>query len=470
MLDRWVEGDMRRISPEAPVPIVLQKQVTDSPGGAANVAMNIKSLGGNVFFAAGVNEQQESAQRLQQFFQQVWPIPVAWCHCSRLYTPTKTRFLVGGKQVLRVDDERPVHSPSHGDAMLRAIYGVSGEESNVKAVVVSDYSKGSITPSLRQQIRELSVLRGWPIFLDCKPDYFRDWIDPQRRAQIHLKVNLSEALQFSKQEGNLHPGLSMADSAAEVATEFISRASFTTVTVTCGSQGVVYWERGQLHRIPTTPRYVYDVTGAGDIFMAAMAVGYVEGHTLHEALLRANIAAGLAVQRTGLKRILRDEWEDGVVEHRGWAGKMMGVDAATAYATRKRNAGNVVVLANGCFDALHVGHIQTLAFAKQQGDVLIVAYNDDDSVKALKGPDRPIIAEAFRGAQLAMLGSVDCAVRFGGSVEDLVRRIHPDVLVKGAQYRDTVVPGADYVASHGGVVAFAPMIPRVSTTGIEQQR
>jgi D-beta-D-heptose 7-phosphate kinase/D-beta-D-heptose 1-phosphate adenosyltransferase len=460
ILDRWVDGEMQRISPEAPAPIVRLRAVRMSPGGAANVAANIKSLGGTVFFAAGINNHSDAAQPLRDMFEQDYGISACWCPGGRV--AVKTRIAVAGQQILRLDeeDDRPA-TGAHADNLLRGLQAVCGPESSLKLLVVSDYNKGCLTPTVSQYLQDVMRSRPLPLFVDAKPARIRQWA-----GATLLKVNAHEAIQIATEDGYLHPGLSDAASAPEVAADYLrQRYGFANVVVTCGAGGVVY-THGTAVSVPTVPQPIYDVTGAGDTFLAALAVGYLEDMTLEESIFRANVAAGLAVQQHGPKQITRDAWETAVRERRGWAGKIMGIEAVTELVQRKRALGHSVVLANGCFDALHSGHIQLLTHARQQADLLVVAYNDDASIVALKGTGRPIVPEQLRAAHLAMLSFTDCVVRFDGDVEALVRKLHPDVLVKGEQYRSTRVPGADFVAGYGGIVIFAPMLPGLSTTNL----
>ncbi len=461
MLDRRIEGTMTKITAEGPAPVVAQKEIIETLGGAANVARNIVTLGGFAHFA-GLVGTDYAADRLQHLLSTDCCESTCLQRVSNCKTTTKTRITCGGQLIIRVDDDASLFDRHAQEAILESLDALH-RIGQGKMIVVSDYAKGTMSPDTAQDLVENSPV---PIFVDAKPKMLRHYA----RAML-LKINLSEALQIANEDGYLHPGLLVPDSMAEVAAQYLyNRYQFQNVVVTCGDKGAVVANEAGVKTVPTTPQTVYDVTGAGDVFMAALAVSFMEGTTLDEAIYRANVAAGLSVKQHGTVAIKRDDLEDAIAEQRGWAAKIRGWLGALAFYRRKVAAGKSIVLANGCFDALHVGHLQTLLHAKQQGDILIVACNTDESVRQLKGEGRPIIPLQYRLTQLAMLECVDCVLDFNGDVEALVRQMLPHVLVKGAQNIGTRVPGADYVAAHGGRVAFAPMIANVSTTEINNRQ
>ena len=233
-----------------------------------------------------------------------------------------------------------------------------------------------------------------------------------------------------------------------------------------GGEGCLYHDGLNFGHIPTTPVPVFDVTGAGDTFMAALVTSLSRELCIEEACKRANVAAGLAVRQYGTAVIQADDWQDAVEAAEGWESKCVTLEAARECAERKRRQGKKIVLTNGCFDLLHYGHLHLLAEARACGDVLFVACNEDLSVQALKGNERPIIAEAHRLTALARFGEVDYVFPFDGDMNDVVRAIRPDVLCKGSEFQGANVPGADLVASHGGVVVFTSMAPGYSTSEI----
>jgi D-beta-D-heptose 7-phosphate kinase/D-beta-D-heptose 1-phosphate adenosyltransferase len=461
MLDRRIEGTMTKITAEGPAPVVSQKEIIETLGGAANVARNIVTLGGNAHFA-GLVGTDYAADRLQQM------LSVDCCQSTCLQrvhngkTTTKTRITCGGQLIIRVDDDASLPD-AHSQRLLMHSLDAIHAAGSAGMFVISDYAKGTMSPTNAAYLVGAATI---PVFVDAKPKMLRYYA----KATL-LKINMSEALQIATEDGYLHPGLLVPDSAAEVAAKYIyDKYQFQNVVVTCGDKGAVVVNEQGVRTVPTTPQTVYDVTGAGDVFMAALAVSFMEGTTLDEAVYRANVAAGLSVQQHGTVAINRNDLEDEIAEQRGWASKIRGLIGTLAFYRRKTAAGKSIVLANGCFDALHVGHLQTLLYAKQQGNVLIVACNTDESVQQLKGAGRPLIPLNYRLTQLAMQECVDCVIAFDGNVEALVRQMRPDVLVKGEQNRGTHVPGADYVAAHGGRVAFAPMIPNVSTSEINSRQ
>lgn len=468
MLDRWIEGSMERISPESSSPVVRQLSTIQTPGGAGNVAAGLLALGCNVLLA-GVGGNDPAEVDLQFTLGSLSGPDSPARLMTSLATGTgptlvKTRITCGGQQVLRLDTEQ---LPLANEAALRdaIVVGVQAYCDRLAAIVVSDYGKGAMTPGLASLLLEASSRYAIPLLVDTKPEHFA-WY----RGSSVLKPNLREATAFAK-SGSVHPALAVADPAdqAVAAGMYIrDQVGIPNVIVTCGAAGLVWVGAAGYHHYTAAPVPVYDVTGAGDTVMAVLAAMSVHGWSHAETLERAVVAGSLAVQRHRTAVITRDELEDAMVARHGWAGKFMGPQAVKEFVARKRRAGLRIVLTNGCFDALHYGHLSTLEFAKQQGDVLVVAFNDDASTTALKGEGRPLVPGSYRGMQLAMTGVVDAVVEFDGDVEALVRLLKPDVLTKGAEYVPQAVAGADYVAQLGGRVAFAPMREGISTTKIAE--
>ena len=209
--------------------------------------------------------------------------------------------------------------------------------------------------------------------------------------------------------------------------------------------------------------------GAGDAFLAVLADTFLRTHDWPSAMLRANTAASEAVRHYGTTVVSRDQLDDAVMRRRGLQGKMLTIDAAVGFVARQRRNGRRIVMTNGCFRMLHEGHWQLLQWARRQGDVLIVAANSDASILRLRGDDSKFVAQEYRGQMLAAVPGVDAVVFFDEPVaEGIVRRLHPDILVKGEEYRDTSVPGSDWLAQHGGELRFAPMVRDVHATSLLQ--
>jgi D-beta-D-heptose 7-phosphate kinase/D-beta-D-heptose 1-phosphate adenosyltransferase len=378
-------------------------------------------------------------------------------------THTKTRITCDGRQIARVDDEQvPL---SCDNMVLRALEHI-GESSaaiphEIKLIVVADYSKGLMTDGVIRYVLDMSTARRIPVYVDAKPARIRSYAG----ASL-LKPNLAEAMRVVEEDGQARPAFALPaeeqrdDKAAYCAAYLRQKYGFGMVVVTCGADGAVFTDParpGITLRLPGHKCECYDVTGAGDTFMASMAAACLEGRELRDAVYRANVAAGLAVQKSGVVAITRAELELELYRAAGWRGKIMIPPAAMAFAERVQTGGKSVVLASGSFDYLHAGHIEMLRFAKQQGDYLFVAYSDDLSLRALKGASRPIVHDDCRASHLALLEPVDVVFRFAGDAEALVRQIRPNVLVRDQGSADAgPIPGADFVCSCGGRLAIAP--------------
>lgn len=463
MLDRRIEGPATRISPEAPSPVVVQEEVTESPGGAANVAANLAALGANVRLIGTVGDDYE-ATALNTLLTTKYNVAVCLVPVAGTPTTVKTRITSGGQQMLRVD--RECESLDNTPGMLAGLQGVlptvtAGADTVL--IVISDYAKGAMSPTVIAYLLDWAKCAGIPVFVDAKPETLLSYA-----GATLVSPNLAEARAVVDAAGHVHPALygGNVQDEIDVCTVFLHR-HFPMAVVTCGERGATYCsaDAPSAITVDTVPQHVADVTGAGDTFMAALAVGCLNGWPLETSIRAANVAAGLAVREYGVTVIQKGDWDDALREQAGWAGKLLTLDEAVVLANRYRDRGDRIVLANGCFDGLHAGHLALLQFAKGYG-VLFAAYNDDESVRQLKGDTRPILPAAKRAEHLAMFSAVDVAICFDGNVNHLVHRLKPDVLVKGAEYQSSKVPGADYVADHGGCVAFAPMQPSLSTTEI----
>jgi len=329
-------------------------------------------------------------------------------------------------------------------------------------IVVADYNKGAMTPDVMAAVRGFAVAQAIPIFVDAKPDT----MDLYRGVSL-LKPNMAEALEMLADD--VHPGLAMTndhDTQATVAcSELRKKYDIPLVVLTNGRHGCVYTDPDDELRVhgldavgPQGADVVRDICGAGDTTMAALAAGYLEGLPFSACNLLAMQAAGYVVQFYGVHAADRDGVDEFIYEHGNWTRKLMTFEQVLAFIARKRRLDPqaVVVLTNGCFDGFHAGQLETLRFAKRQGSILLVAYNDDESLRELKGPDRPHVPDSYRSSHLASQEPVDAVFRFDGDVLKYIRQLKPDVLVKGVDSSNAPIPGADYVAQHGGRVELCP--------------
>ncbi|MGQ9658818.1 MAG: bifunctional D-glycero-beta-D-manno-heptose-7-phosphate kinase/D-glycero-beta-D-manno-heptose 1-phosphate adenylyltransferase HldE [Thermochromatium sp.] len=446
MLDRYWSGATCRLSPEAPVPVVQVEDVEERPGGAANVALNLASLGAQVILA-GVTGTDEAATTLES---QLSRRGVTTRFARRPDVPTivKLRVLSRRQQLIRLDFERPL-APAGPDPLPGL---VAPALADCDLLLLSDYAKGTLQDP--QALIRLGRDQGKPVLIDPKGRDFTRY-----RGASLLTPNRAEL------EGIV--GQCPDDTTLIERTERLrAELDLEAVLVTLGERGMLLVQAGAeaLH-LPTRARAVFDVTGAGDTVIATLAAALAAGAELAECCALANCAAGLVVGKLGTASVGVSELERA---YRGVAWRpILDREALIAAAEAARAAGERLVMTNGCFDILHDGHVAYLQQAKQLGDRLIVAVNDDDSVRRLKGEGRPINGVEQRMAVLAGLASVDWVCPFSEDTpENLIRDVRPDVLVKGGDYRPDQIAGAEIVLAHGGEVRVLDFIPGRSTSHI----
>jgi D-beta-D-heptose 7-phosphate kinase/D-beta-D-heptose 1-phosphate adenosyltransferase len=433
MLDRYLFGSTGRISPEAPVPVVHVHETDDRPGGAANVAVNLASLGITTRLV-GVVGDDAAADALEAIMNERG-IDCDFARAADRPTITKTRVQSRGQQLIRLDEENA--APLQGDAMTTRLQGAID---GAGAVVLSDYGKGALSDvsAMIAACRQAGV----PVLVDPKGTDFSKY-----RGASLITPNQAE---FEAVAGKAESD----DDLVERAREMMNDLDLDALLVTRSEKGMLLVEAGaEPLFLSTQAREVYDVTGAGDTVIATLAAALASGQSLGSAAALANVAAGLVVRKIGVATVTPGEIS-AALHQRGQGGRgLVGLDALLALVDEARGRNERIVMTNGCFDVLHAGHVAYLEEAKNLGDRLIVAVNDDDSVRRLKGSTRPINALEDRLLVLAGLASVDWVVPF---VEDtparLIETILPDVLVKGGDYRPDEIAGAKEVLQNGGEV------------------
>ncbi len=452
MLDKYIWGDVERISPEAPVPVVRAALQSEQPGGAANVAMNLACLGACVTvvgFAGGDPEQECLESLLSEAGVEPCLISVAG-----VPTTTKLRILAGNQQMIRLDTEAaPANRYALKEDLLRRTLGLLP---NAAIVVLSDYAKGVLSESVcRALIAEARKL-GIRVLVDPKARNFARY-----RGASSICPNLKE---LSAATGEPVTNLDHLLAAGQA---MLDSLEVQCMVVTMGQKGIVVLRPGSRLHAPAVVRQVYDVSGAGDTVIAVLALAMACGVDIEAAIELANLAAGIVVSKVGTVPIQRDELlgalSQGMSPHLDE--KIVALDRLLSRTAWWRSAGERVVFTNGCFDILHIGHITLLERARRQGDRLIVALNSDRSVRRLKGPSRPIAGEAERARILAALAAVDAVVIFDDDTPiTLIEALRPDVLVKGGDYTEENVVGAREVRAWGGRVELIPLVEGVSTT------
>lgn len=446
MLDRYWQGATHRISPEAPVPVVKVQTQDDRLGGAANVALNLVSLGAGASLA-GIVGQDANAQLLDARLDQLG-IKTLFDRSENQPTITKIRVMSRNQQLIRLDFEEKLEA---GQSLLDAF---KDGLTTTDLVILSDYAKGTL--SQVQQMIQMARKAGKRVLVDPKGTDFSIY----RQASV-LTPNLSEfeaVVGVCKDEAEL-----------EIKGEQLrSELALEALLITRSEKGMTLIREGlaPLH-LPTRAQEIYDVTGAGDTVIAVLGLALASGHDFPEAMMLANLAAGLVVAKAGTATVSLGEiytalHSDTLLEYGVIDAKRLAKLVAIA-----KTKGEKVVFTNGCFDLLHAGHVAYLEEAHKLGDRLIVAVNSDASVSRLKGASRPINALDNRMRVLAGLQSVDWVVPFEEDTPaKIIAQLMPNVLVKGGDYQVESIAGADTVLAAGGEVKVLTFVDGVSTTAM----
>lgn len=448
MLDRYWYGPTGRISPEAPVPVVKVENNEERPGGAANVAMNIASLGGHAHLI-GLTGDDEPAQVLTETLSAL-DVSCDFVALPDYPTVTKLRVLSRGQQLIRLDFEEAFENVDPAlvqERMARAL-------PQVGAVVLSDYAKGALehVQDLIQQARAANV----PVFIDPKGANFERY-----RGATLLTPNMAE---FELVVGKVRSEEDLVNKGLKLIEEF----DFEALLITRSENGMTLLRRDQEpFHLPTQAKEVFDVTGAGDTVISVLAASVSAGKALDEACALANAAAGVVVGKLGTSTVSTIELAEAIHGSKDTDYGVISEAALIDAVKRAQAAGEKVVMTNGCFDILHAGHVSYLNHAAELGDRLIVAVNTDESVKRLKGPGRPVNPTDRRMAVLAGLGAVDWVVPFSEDTpQRLIATVLPDLLVKGGDYKPEEIAGGQEVIANGGEVRVLNFEDGCSTTEI----
>lgn len=462
ILDRYVWGEVERISPEAPVQVLRWASENDALGGAANVARNLAALGCNVRLLGFIGDDGEGTH----FERLADEAGIDGRHIQRLPgrpTVSKTRFIGRSQHVLRVDKEESLPLPPQTQGMLLdtltpALEGVDG-------VICSDYLKGAISPIFMKGLIVSARERKFSIVVDTKGNDYSKY-----RGVRAITPNLAEVSHATGVELNKVGTQADKEHAIDKAARILfDQVDSELILITRGPDGMTLFERGRrIAHEAARALDVYDVTGAGDTAAALFGLALFQGISPEEATRVANLGSGIVVGKVGTATVTIAEIESALDGSRdGTAEKIFKTEELALRLQHERAKGRKVIFTNGCFDLLHVGHIQYLQQARMLGDLLVVGLNSDDSVRRIKGEGRPLIEETQRGLLLGALACVDYVVFFPEDTpENLIRAIRPDILVKGGDYTPDEVIGKDLVESLGGRVEVLPFVEGVSTTNI----
>jgi len=457
MIDHYVTGKVSRVSEEAPVPII---QVTDerwTPGGAANVAANLSALGGSAVIAGVVGEDPAAAALAALIGDMPGRVDVRLTAEAGRPTTIKTRYMGGQHQIVRVDREqaRPISEGSENAIIASVTEMIAG----CGAMIISDYAKGVLSDRVLGAVIAAARKAGAVVLVDPKR---ADW--SAYRGAHYITPN--------RRELQLATGGPCGDDAdCAFAADMAVKATGAAILLTRSEKGMSLFRQGAapIH-LPARAREVFDVSGAGDTVTAVVALGLAGGVPIETAMAAANLAASIVVGKRGTATTTQGELLAEIADSRRAAPETHGaLPLADAKALRQQWAseGLTVGFTNGCFDILHGGHIALLRQAAAACDRLIVALNTDASVAKLKGPTRPVQPEDVRAAVMASVKGVDAVVLFGEQTPlELITALEPDVLVKGADYSEDQIVGADLVRARGGRIVRAVLVEGQSTTRI----
>lgn len=452
MLDTYFTGDVKRISPEAPVPVFKKKSERSVLGGAANVVSNLIAAEQKVSIMTLVGNDK-NGDKLKTIFREQG-VDTSLILTLNRTTTEKTRFLAANnQQVLRLDVEDT--SPIDHDESERLLELLEQQIDRFDLILLSDYLKGLLTYDLTQGVLRKAKAKNIPAIVDVK--------DPNtgkyQNAYL-LKPNLKELQDLT--------GITaISDEDIIAASRKLMETCHTNyVLTTCGARGMVLVGDTTSHFIESAGKEVFDVTGAGDTTIAYLAACMVNGFEMNDAVDIANYAAGIQVSKVGTSSVYWKEVREYLTnEENATVHKILIGRSVDSF--RNDHKDEKIVFTNGCFDILHVGHIKYMQEAAKLGDILIVGLNSDDSVRRLKGPERPINNQSDRAEMMAALEFVDYVVVFDEDTPyELIKKIQPDVLVKGGDYNPDNVVGRDIVEARGGKLKLIEFVDGKSTTSI----
>ena len=466
MMDHYVWGNVSRISPEAPIPILQIERETEMPGGAASVVLNLRQFGADVVCCGMVGNDAEG-ESLVAALKNAGADTTAIVRADDRTTTLKTRY-VGGVQsaaramqhVLRVDREDT--TPIDEAVVEELIAKVETVINDCNAILVSDYGKGLLTTDLMQRVIAAARAAGKPVLVDPKlGDDFSMY-----KGAAGITPNRLETERVTGIAPREPDSMNMA------ARQLVTSLELDFALITVDRDGLyVHAENNVSTLLPSRPRSVYDVSGAGDMILSTLGFFLAAQTPLPCAAYLANVAAGIEVGKLGVNTVsLAEIRTELMAATTDIGGKLQTMPELISTLETHRQRQEKIAFTNGCFDMLHVGHMKYLNFAREQGDLLVVGLNSDASIRSLKGNQRPILPENERIRLLAALACVDYIVVFDeDSVQPVIEQVQPNVLVKGSDYGFDGVVGREFVESHGGEVVLAPVIEGISTSSIVER-
>lgn len=459
MLDIFVYGKSSRLSPEAPVPVILCKKERRMPGGVGNVITNLRSLDCGVSFA-GVVGKDADGRALHESLAALGADDSLMLELEGYTTSVKTRYVAGQQHLLRVDREEKLQlsDAEIADLLQRIEQGLP----KVDLVLLSDYGKGLFDERFTPALIALCNRHGKRVIVDPKRTDYTIY-----SGAYLVKPNLKE---FQGVTGrSFDPAApNFREEAVQAGREVCRRYNVGNLLVTLSEHGMIYLpgtEGEKIQWIPTEARDVFDVSGAGDTSLATLGAALSAGAPMRQAMRIANAASGIVVGKFGTACVKREELARALAPKRGTSG-VVSAEEAAAIIDSLRAQGKVIGFTNGCFDLLHLGHLQSFERARALCDVLFVGLNTDASIKRLKGPSRPVNDEHTRSAMLASLKTVDYVVLFDDDTAlPLIAKLHPDIIAKEG-YPLEKWPEGQLVESYGGHAVELPRVEGYSSTNI----
>lgn len=458
MLDRFVYGIVERISPEGPIPVLRIEREMIALGGVGNVARNLASLGAK-FHTVSVVGKDTAGADIKRLLQELGEDKSNLLTIGEHTTTVKTRYIAGNQQIVRVDRETDALEEVDFTAQ---VINRSFDNNELKVLVLSDYGKGVLSQDVTKNLIREAAQRQKTIIVDPKgSDYSR---------YAGATIVTPNRLELSQATG-MH--LKTDQDVISAARHLILNFAFEAVVATLSERGMMVITRaGGVDHLPAEAKEVYDVSGAGDTVVATMAAALSIGLPLLESAKLANVAAGIVVGKVGTAVVSANELFHVLRSYDAQASeqKEVSIDELQERLQQWRIQGQKIGFTNGCFDLLHPGHVTLLTKAAAKVDRLVVGLNSDQSIKRLKGSDRPIQNELARATVLSSLASVALVVIFEEDTpKNLIEIVRPDVLIKGSDYTVQSVIGADLVQSYGGEIMLVDLVPEQSTTRLVQR-
>jgi len=454
MLDRFVYGDVERISPEAPIPVFRILSENVMLGGAGNVARNIAGLGGRTRFVSVVGNDQAGRDVTMQIGE-LDDLDARLITDTSRKTSIKTRYIASGQQMMRADDETVAQLEDNTRKSLLDATALGMKDCS--ALVLADYGKGVLSDGIAGELIQMARLKGIPVIVDPQGSNYDRYMGAALVTPNRKELTDATGLPASTTE-------EIIAAAAKLARQ----SGIEAVLATRSGDGMTLIRNADNHaHFPAEAQEVFDVSGAGDTVVACITTAVAAGVSMENAVALANVAAGIVVGKLGTAVAYADDLIDSLHQQERATGdaKVLSLSAAQDRAGVWRNQGHKVGFTNGCFDLLHPGHLAVIGQAKAACDRLIVGLNSDSSTKRLKGEERPVQTETARAAVLASLEAVDLVIIFPEDTPaNLIEALKPDVFVKGADYTIDQIPEAKIVQGYGGEVVLAELAEGHSTT------